>query len=492
MARTNQPDNIGEVNHGNFPGLQRPKGQGDLLLVGVFSRTGQKLMPTDRFRAVRLMLKSGEARIYSRRPFAIQLTYDSPEKTQETELCCDIGAQHLGVSVKTAKRELLSAQFDMLPDEKQRHDDRRMYRRTRRNRLRYRKPRFDHRVRKENWLAPSVQHKLDAQLDVVRRLVGVLPITKITVEVGKFDPALMSALERGVPPPQDAGYQHGPLYFSDSLRAAVFERDRYTCQICGASPFDGKKGKSAVHLHTHHALFWKGRHGNTLGELLTVCSDCHTARNHRQGGMLWGLTPKVPRLEGATFMNQIRRRFVNELRASFGSGVPVCVTYGAETARRRKSLGIEKSHVNDAYCMGDFQPPARAEKEVYEKKRRNNRILQAFYDAKIKEIRTGKTVPGAALSCGRTNRRDSRRSLKNQRLFRGEKVSKGYNRIRRTHYSIRSGDTICWKGRIFKAGSIHNKGKTVDFPKPILGRKSTSPNKVRVISHVGGWKKLTD
>lgn len=448
-------------------------------------------MPTNRFRAVRLMLKSGEARIYSRRPFAIQLTYDCLEKTQATELCCDVGAQHLGISVKTEKRELLSAQFDMLPDEKERHDDRRMYRRTRRTRLRYRKPRFDHRVRRERRLAPSVQHKLDAELDVVRRLTGILPITKVTVEVGKFDPALMSALERGEPPPQGVGYQQGPLYFADSLRAAVFERDGYTCRICGASPFDGKKGKSAVHLHTHHALFWKGRHGNTLGELITVCSDCHTARNHKPGGKLWGLTPKMPRLEGASFMNQIRWRFVNVLKASLGPSVPVSVTYGAETSRRRKTLEIEKTHVNDAYCMGDFHPPLRAVTDYYEKKRRNNRILQAFYDAKFFDIRTGKKVPGSVLSCGRTNRRDSRRSLKNQRFFRGEKVSKGYNRIRRNHYSIRSGDTICWKGRIFKAGSIHNKGKTVDFPRRILGQKSAGTAKVRVISHVGGWKKLT-
>ena len=58
------------------------------------------------------------------------------------EIGVDSGYKHVGVSVKSAKREYLSAQFDLLPDEKSRHDDCRKYRRTRRNHLRYRKCRF--------------------------------------------------------------------------------------------------------------------------------------------------------------------------------------------------------------------------------------------------------------------------------------------------------------------------------------------------------------
>ena len=461
------------------------------MLVGVFGKDGQTLMPTDRLRAVRKMLKSGEAKIYSRRPFAIQLTYDCPNQTQAAELCADIGYQYLGESIKTAVRELGSMEFELLKGEKNRLDDRRMYRRTRRGRLRYREPRFDNRTRPKGWLAPSILHKMEAQIEVLRRLAKILPIKKMTIEVGKFDPALLSAMERGAPPPQGVGYQRGPQYYSDSLRAAVFERDNYTCRICGASLFKKGEGSNKTsRLHTHHALYWQGRHADTLGELITVCTSCHTAKNHRPGGKLWGLIPKVPRLEGATFMNQIRIRLLKQLRKELGPAVHVEPTYGAETSRRRKTWGIEKSHVNDAYCMGDFHPGVRAETEYYVKIRRNDRSLEAFYDAKIIDQRTGDVVSGKDLSCGRTNRRDSRRGVNNLRIYRGKTVKKGWRRITRQHYSIRAGDTIKWKGRTFESGSIHNGGTNVKFAKKVRNQKSAKPEDVQIICHVGGWKRI--
>ena len=81
-------------------------------------------------------------------------------------------------------------------------------------------------------------------------------------------------------------------------------------------------------MHTHHALFWKHRHANTLNELITVCDHCHTPANHQPKGKLWGLEPKVPRLEGATFMNIVRWEIINDLIVSL-RGVEVCHTYGA-------------------------------------------------------------------------------------------------------------------------------------------------------------------
>jgi len=45
--------------------------------------------------------------------------------------------------------------------------DKKKYRRTRRNRLRHCKPRFDNRKRPGGWLAPSIQHKLDSHIKLV-------------------------------------------------------------------------------------------------------------------------------------------------------------------------------------------------------------------------------------------------------------------------------------------------------------------------------------
>ena len=78
----------------------------------------------------------------------VLLTEREDGEIQPVELCMDTGYLHIGVSVKSEKHEYLALQADTLPDEKHQHDARRMYRRNRRSRKRYRKPRFDNRKRK--------------------------------------------------------------------------------------------------------------------------------------------------------------------------------------------------------------------------------------------------------------------------------------------------------------------------------------------------------
>ena len=123
--------------------------------VCVLGNNGERLMPTFRLGKVRRLLKDGKAKIVKHHPFTIQLLYDSKTNTQPIEICEDVGYNYIGISVKSKSHEYVSAQYDTLQDEKEHHDDCRMHRRTRRNRLRYRKPRFDNRKRGEGWLAPS-------------------------------------------------------------------------------------------------------------------------------------------------------------------------------------------------------------------------------------------------------------------------------------------------------------------------------------------------
>ena len=134
------------------------------------SVNGKRLMPTNRCGYVRHLLKDGKAKIVSRHPFTIQLLYESEEYTQPLEIGVDSGYIHVGVSVKSERREFFSAQFDLLTDEKSRHDDCREYRRTRRNRLRYRKCRFAKDTKPEGWIAPSLRHKAEAQVRIVENI----------------------------------------------------------------------------------------------------------------------------------------------------------------------------------------------------------------------------------------------------------------------------------------------------------------------------------
>lgn len=456
--------------------------------VYIISKNGERLMPTVRYGHVRHLLKDGKAVVFSRHPFTIQLTYETSEFVQSMEIGVDSGYEHVGISVKSEKREYLSAQFDLLSNEKSRHDDCRKYRRNRRSHLRYRKCRFLKDTKTKGWIAPSLKHKAEAQEQIIKNICAVTPIKKVTVEVGQFDTALLKAMQIGKDIPHGKDYQHGPRYFADSLRIAVFHRDNYTCQICGKSAI-----KDKVILHTHHALFWKHRHANTLNELITVCDHCHTSANHQPSGKLWGLEPKAPRLEGATFMNIVRWKIIDNLKSSL-PGVDICYTYGAVTSRKRKSLKIEKSHAMDAYCIGDFLPLWQTRTEYYQKRRRNNRCLEKFYDARIIDIRDDSIKSGKELGCNRINRRESRNSEKSFRKYRGTVIKHGRRAIRRQRYSIQAGDVVSFNEYTVPCHGMMSGGRSILLfnkkESPTGKAITTSPKKVKLLYHVSGWKKV--
>lgn len=450
------------------------------MVAFVVSKNGERLMPTTRLGRVRHLIKDGKAIIVKRKPFTIQLMYETTTYVQDMELCIDTGYEHIGVSLKTAKKELVSEERELLKDEKQRHDEQRRMRRTRRNRLRYRKPRFQNRGRNEGWVAPSIRNKRDRHIDLIRGIVAVAPVTDIYLEVGQFDTHVLAAVQEGRPIPQGVEYQYGPLYGKDTLREAVFERDGFRCRVCGRGI------KENAILHEHHMLFWKNRHANRMAELITVCEKCHTSRNHQPGGKLWGLDMQLPNTTAAAFMNIVRWQIYETVKS-----LPcnVHLTYGVITKRSRLDLCLEKTHANDAYAMGQFRPTVRAETCCYRKLRRNNRCLEKFYDAVYIDIRDGSRKKGAQLGCERTNRREPRNSEKSLRAYRGTKVSKGRRNIRRRRYDIRPGDKVRFEGKVYVAGGAHSNGTHV------MLRGDTKPSRniknINLIGHVGAWQKIS-
>ena len=448
--------------------------------VCVIANDGQRLMPTNRVKA-RKLLKAKKAVIVSYRPFAIKLTYEIENpQVQEIELCVDTGPVHMGFSVKSKKHEYVHLQADNLKDEKERHVARASYRRDRRNRLRYRKPRFNNRRIPKGWLAPSIQHKKDNHIRLLAKLVKYMPITRIVVEVGQFDPALMRAKEKGISL-AGADYQHGPAFGLANIREAVFVRDGYKCRLCGKGPMDGIG--ICIH-HNHHRS--KGG-SNSVDNLATICEKHHILANHKPGMPLAdGALGKMPPLKDATFMNIVRKIIVEEIETFFPD-IPVSVTYGSYTKTARRNLGqLKKTHANDAYAMGEFHPKHRHAEVVIAKCRRNNRVLSKFYDAKYVDIRDGKTKKGSALSCSRTNRRQPRNNVNNMRIYRGRKVSCGHKSIRRKRYSIQPDTMVMYKNVRYTAKSTHCNGTRV-----LLDNKKSVPVKdVTVIKQKGGWRLL--
>ena len=129
--------------------------------VYVLNRHGRPLMPCSPAKA-RHLLDAGKAKVRHRTPFTIQLLYGSTGYAQEVILGVDAGSKTIGLSASTETEELFSAEVKPRNDVVELMSVRRQFRCARRNRTtRYRKPRFDNRVRSKHkgWLAPSEEVK---------------------------------------------------------------------------------------------------------------------------------------------------------------------------------------------------------------------------------------------------------------------------------------------------------------------------------------------
>ena len=135
-------------------------------MVYVQDINGKSLMPTTRHGKVRRLLKDKKAVVVNLCPFTIKLMYITPDYKQEIVLGVDAGTKHVGLSATTKNKELYASEVILRNDIVDLLSTRRELRRTRRYKLRYRKPRFNNRVKsnRSGWIAPSVRYKIDAHI----------------------------------------------------------------------------------------------------------------------------------------------------------------------------------------------------------------------------------------------------------------------------------------------------------------------------------------
>lgn len=328
---------------------------GQDLRVPVLNMRGKVLMPT-RPQKARKLLEAGKAEIVGYSPFCIQLLYATGEAVQKLVLGIDAGFKYIGYSIVSVKEEVLAGETELRSDIKRLLENRRAYRRTKRARVWYRRPRFLNRG-KEGWLAPSIRHKLNSHIKLIARLQAILPIAEVVVEVATFDPHKMQKPEiKGVE------YQQGTLQ-GYNVREYLLEKWGRKCAYCH---------KKDLPLEIEH-IIPKSRGGsNRVSNLTLSCHEC----NQRKGGQTaeeFGY-PQIQRkaktsLKGATFMNIVRWKLVNHFKCLW--------TYGYITKYWRIQEGLPKSHLNDASIIaGGKRTTIRAAYQTFQKQvRRQNRSL---------------------------------------------------------------------------------------------------------------------
>ena len=328
------------------------------MFVYVLNCHGQPLMPCHP-RKARLLLKEGLAKVVRMVPFTIQLRYGSSGYTQEVSLGVDAGTHHIGVSATTEQKVLFEAEVKPRTDIQELLATRSQFRRARRSRkTRYRKSRFLNRKKPQGWLAPSVQHKIDAHLKVIRLAHTLLKVRRTTIEVAQFD---LQKLKN--PEIEGVEYQQGPQLGFWNTREYVLFRDNHICQWC--------QGKSRDKILNVHHIESRKTGGDAPSNLITLCETCHDLihRTHQEHK----IKRKSNGFHDASQMGIIRWRIYEQARATFPN---VHLTYGYITKHTRISNELDKSHFMDARCISG-NPLASSDGTWHLVKlvRRNNRQL---------------------------------------------------------------------------------------------------------------------
>ena len=307
----------------------------------------------------RRLLREGFAAVYRRIPFTIILKYavDSPT-TQPHELKLDPGSKTTGIAIIQGDGNVIwGAQLahrghqiknDML--------SRSQARRNRRNRkTRYRQPPKHEwfrkgkkmpcpKQRRDGWLPPSLQSRIENIMTWVKRICKFVPITGIAQELVKFDTQLMQN-----PEVSGVEYQQGELYGYE-VRQYLLEKWNRKCAYCGVTD----TRLEVEHIHP------KSKGGsNRISNLTLACHDCNQAKgnqdikqflSHKLDVLNRILKQAKQPLRDAAAVNSTRWSLFNRLKQS---GLPVRTGTGGKTKYNRTRLGLPKAHWIDAACISD-------------------------------------------------------------------------------------------------------------------------------------------
>ena len=271
------------------------------------------------------------------------------ESIQSAHLMIDPGKSFTGLAIvrddeQCNRTVLFCGIIRHRNDVKKRLAQRSAFRRTRRGRLRFRKPRFSNRRRPAGWLPPSLRSRLDNTITWVSRLSALVAISDIHIETTQFD-----AQRLRNPEVHGKDYQQGPLY-QTTLRAFVIHRDNSTCRYCG---------KKAKPVELDHVIPRSLSGPNTPWNLVVSCHKCNQRKGNkslaeflkRRPQRLADIKAQLQKpLASAAHMNVIIPEL---LRRLCQQGHHVTEHDAAQTAANRQTLNVKKDHHIDAAVLGE-------------------------------------------------------------------------------------------------------------------------------------------
>jgi hypothetical protein len=310
-------------------------------MVFVLSKDNTPLMPCLPVVA-RLLLKQGKAKCVTRTPFVIKLVNETTGYVQGVTFGLDTASSTMGGAAVHENGDVLylsqvEVRNDIAPKMKARSGNRR----NRRNRkTRYRKARWLHRGNsmETERFSPTMRSKFDTHLKEVAFVKSILPISKIILETGTFDP---HALKNPEVLQNKSLYQKGINYGFANTKAYVLYRDGHICQYC--------KGKTKdKRVEVHHIIYRNNGGSDEESNLTTLCKTDHDALHKGEIALKGG--KKHGQLCHATQMNSIRVQLLRALPAAEE-------TFGFITKEHRQLIGLPKEHYFDAAAIASQGNP---------------------------------------------------------------------------------------------------------------------------------------
>ncbi len=352
--------------------------------VCVLDADGTKLMPTKRLGKVKYMLRDGRAKVVCRHPFTIQLTYNTPKRTQKLILGIDPGRENIGTAVVNEKGEVVYAakvttrNKDVARLVKERAEHRHASRRGERLHKKRRakangtttdfpdgrllhccenpipvkdiinsESRFNNRKRPNGWLTPTAKHLVDTHKAVVSHISKFFPITDVAVEHNKF--AFMKMENGSV---HGVDFQNGRLKGFGNVDEYVRNRQDNRCHLCDREI-----------EHIHHILPRSEGGSDNADNLVGLCMDCHEAVH--TGKKKININGFRKKYATASVLNQALLHIISELVYMFGEEhVRFCMGY--ETKNLRDDMELLKDHHIDAIVIASvcYDLPLKKESPV--------------------------------------------------------------------------------------------------------------------------------
>jgi 5-methylcytosine-specific restriction endonuclease McrA len=324
------------------------------MSVFVLDKRKSPLMPCSEKRA-RLLLARGRAVVVRVYPFAIRLKDRIGGDNQPVRVKIDPGSKTTGIAVvrENGQKQHVLALMELVHRGRQISkslEQRRAFRRRRRNQLRYRAPRFLNRTKPKGWLAPSLQHRVDTTRSLMNRLQSLVPVIAISQELVRFDTQKMEN-------PEISGveYQQGTL-LGYEIREYLLEKWGRECAYCG---------EKDTPLQIEHIDPKANGGSNRISNLTLACDPCNKEKGRQSLVDFFASCKRLkkhqPRLDrvlkqckkplrDASAVNATRWALYQALKAR---GLPVEVATGGRTKFNRNRLSIPKTHALDAACVGE-------------------------------------------------------------------------------------------------------------------------------------------